>query len=333
MRKSRRPTIRDVAEAAGVSLTTVSDALSGKGRLPGETREKVERIARQLNYRPNAIARGLQGKSLGLIGISIAPAESATLSGVWYWASIATHASEAILHDGFAPVLLPHSVAKLARLPIPLDGAIVVDPIDNDEVLAFLAKENIPAVTIGRDSLNPIYPWVDDNNEKGICDLLSRTVRPGAGVVAITLGSRKSYVVDALCGARDWAERTHSMVDELHCPSLDDTDVDAAISEARTRQADVILAQNDRLAGKVLARLKAMDLRVPEHLRLISASDARDLQYTDPPITSLCQHPERLAKLATKLLFDVLHGRKIKESTFLPVELALRQSAPALDKT
>ena len=332
MSKLRRPTIRDVAKAADVSLTTVSDALSGKGRIPDETRGKVQRIARQLNYSPNSIARGLRRKSLGLIGISIAPAESATLSGVWYWASIATHASETILNEGFAPVLLPHSVATLARLPIPLDGALVIDPMDNDEVLSFLRTEKIRAVTIGRDAIEPGLPWIDDDYEKGVHEMLSGAVPPGATIAAITLGPNKSYVADALRGARAWAGQTGSLVDEFHCTSLNDAEVDAVVRSARTGKAGTILAQNDRLAVKILTRLRAASLRVPEDLRLISVSDAPELQNTDPPISSLRQHPERLAKLATKALFKVLHGSKVTAGELLPVDLAFRRSAPVLNE-
>jgi DNA-binding LacI/PurR family transcriptional regulator len=330
MKRSRRPTIRDVAAAAGVSPTTVSDALSGKGRLPEATRGRVERVAKQLNYRPNAIARGLRGQGLGLVGIFIAPAQSATLSSVWYWASIATHLSEAILDEGFAPVLLPHNVANIAKLPIPLDGAIVVDPLENDEVLAFLRRENIGTVTIGRDSLNPQGPWIDDNYEEGIHKLLSQTVKAGEKIAAITLSPRKSYAVDALRGAKRWAHQAGSVVEELRCESFDDKEVDRALRRAQLEGAGLILAQNDRLASKILVRLRAMGLKVPDNIRLVSATDAPDLQHTDPPITCLRQYPERLGKLAAKLLFDVLRGAETNERQFLPAEIALRPSAASI---
>ena len=66
--------MRDKAAAAGVSVMTVSDALSGKGRLPEATRLKVHAVAEELSYRPSAIARGLRSDELGLIGICIVPA-------------------------------------------------------------------------------------------------------------------------------------------------------------------------------------------------------------------------------------------------------------------
>lgn len=330
MKRIGRPTIRDVATAAGVSLTTVSDALSGKGRLPGETRARIEGIARQLNYRPNAMARGLRGRNLGLIGISIAPAQAATLSSVWYWTSITTHASEMIMDEGFAPVLLPHDSERLTKLSIPLDGAIVVDPLDHDEVLAFLRRQRVGTVTIGRDSSDPQGPWIDEDIENGILELLGRTVEPGQKLAAITLGPRKSYALDTLKGAERWAQRTNSMVSEFHCDTADDGTIDSALAQARRSGAEILLAQNDRLASKILARLRTAGVRVPHDVRLISATDAPDLEDTEPPITSLRQYPKRLAKLAVRTLFAVLHGTAIKEYQLLAADMAVRESAPAL---
>jgi DNA-binding LacI/PurR family transcriptional regulator len=330
MKRNGRATIRDVAAFAGVSLTTVSDALSGKGRLPDATRDKVLEAAQQLNYRPNAIARGLRSQSLGLVGIVIAPAEAATLSSVWYWASIATHMSEAILANGFAPVLLPHNAATLTKLPIPLDGALLVDPLDDDEVLAYFRSENVRTVTIGRDIRNPQGPWVDEDNEAGVAELLRLTVKPGETVAVVTLSARKSYVVDGLRGAERWAHSVGSKLVEYRCKSFDDAEVDQALLQVRQERAKVILAQNDRLASKLLARLKAAGAEVPGDVRLISATDAPDLQHTEPSITSLKQHPERLSEIAARTLFDVLHGVPTQERQLVPMEIAFRRSAPAV---
>lgn len=66
-----RAGIRDVAAAAGVSITTVSDALNGKGRLPDATRRHVREVADRLGYRPSAAARTLRTGKSGLIGLTV----------------------------------------------------------------------------------------------------------------------------------------------------------------------------------------------------------------------------------------------------------------------
>ena len=177
----KKATIRDVAAAAGVSVTTVSDSIAGKGRLPDATRQKVRNVAEKLGYRPSAIARGLRHDGLGLIGICIAPAGGGgVLTDVSYWAAIVTHASQAILSRGLAPVLLPHSVEMLNKLRVPLDGAIVVDPLGSDPVLAYFERKRIHCLTIGRDLEHDTGHWVDDDIREGVCRLLLQTASKGA---------------------------------------------------------------------------------------------------------------------------------------------------------
>lgn len=330
MKGSPKSTIRDVAAAAGVSLTTVSDALSGKGRLPEATRKKVQEAATRLDYRPSAIARGLRGQGLGLVGISIAPAKSATIFDGWYWAGIAMHASDALLSEGFAPVLLPHDLNSLQKLRIPLDGLIVVDPLEDDQVLAHFRSRGVKVVTIGYDPKHPQGPYIDDDNEAGFRELVENTVEPGQKVTVVTFGPRKSYYVDALRGLTAWASHSGSQVSERHCEDLDDRSVDKVLKSIRQAEVDVIVAQNDRVAMRLLARLNADGVRIPETFRLLSITDAPELLNASPTITSMRQHPGALGQLAAKTLFDLIRGIETAERRLLPMELVIRASAPAI---
>jgi len=65
----KRPTIHDVASAAGVSVTTVSDALNGKGRVDPATRKRVAQVVQSLGYRANRHARGLRSRLSGALGL------------------------------------------------------------------------------------------------------------------------------------------------------------------------------------------------------------------------------------------------------------------------
>lgn len=327
----KKTTIRDVAASAGVSVTTVSDAMSGKGRLPEVTRLKIQAVAEELNYRPSAIARGLRGTGLGLVGICVAPAGGGgVLTDVGYWASIVIHASQAILDKGLAPVLLPHDVGMLGKLKIPLDGALVIDPLEQDLVLAYFEKKKVHCVTVGRDPGHQGSPWVDDDNTTGVRQLLDQAVPRGARLAYISVGPTKSYAVDSLTGARLWAAENDAIVETYHCADLEPFAVGAVARKALEAGSTAILAQNDRLALRVLTALKALGRRVPQDIRLLSGSDAQELELASPAISAVIQHPARLAELAAHALMDLTLGRSVQDSALVPMGIALRTSAPKI---
>jgi DNA-binding LacI/PurR family transcriptional regulator len=331
MVKGKKTTIRDVAAAAKLSVTTVSDALSGKGRLPEATRVKVRAIAERLNYRPSAIARGLQGNGLGLVAISVAPVGNDTaLTDVAYWAAFVTHFSQALLSVGYAPVLLPHDVSTLKKFDLPLDGAVVVDPLEHDPVLALFEKKGIRCLTVGRDLAREGGLWVDDDTSEGVHRLLTETVFAGTKVAVLVVGPKKSYVADAISGAETWAAESGTSIETIRCMALDPESVSRAVQQALSTNAKALLAQNDRLATQVLAALKRDGVRVPEDVRLLSAADAFELEQTFPGVSAACQHPVRLAELAAKTLLDAIHGKKDIEPLLLPMEIAVRPSAPRI---
>jgi len=331
MAKQKKATIRDVAAAAGVSVTTVSDALSGKGRLPEATREKVHAVAEQLSYRPSAIARGLRSDGLGLIAICIAPAGGGgVLTDVSYWAAIVTHASQAILSTGQAPVLLPHSVEMLSKMRLPLDGAIVVDPLENDPVLAFFERKRIHCLTIGRDLQHDTGHWVDDDTREGVRQLLLAAVPIGACLGFITVGPKKSYIGDALDGAQDWAAERGGRLLVQASPSMESPQVEAAVKALLDGGAEALIAQNDRLALRALEALKSLGKTVPDDVRLLSAADAPELSRVEPTISAAQAHPARLAALAAAGLQDIIRGSGDWANAKVPMEVILRASAPRI---
>lgn len=330
MSTKRKTTIRDVAAAAGVSVTTVSDALSGKGRLPEETRRKVQSEAEKLGYRPSAIALGLRERGLGLVGLCITPAGEAILTDVGYWATIVTHASQTLLSEGLAPVLLPHSVDLLSTLKMPLDGAIVVDPLEGDPVLTFFERNRVRYITIGRDLARDNRSWLDDDNASGLLRLLQRTVPARTSVAFVTIGPLKSYVVDALNGANQWARDSDSSIRVFHAESSDDAEIGRVISSALGQGVGAIVAQHDRLALHLLSAMTERGIEAPRDVRLVSVTDSPGLESAPTPISAICQRPAQLAELTARGIIEMIRGKSDMEKTLLPLEIVVRKSAPSI---
>lgn len=147
-----RAGIRDVAAAAGVSITTVSDALNGKGRLPDATRRHVREVAERLGYRPSAAARTLRTGRSGLIGLTVTTYgdEPFTFTEFAYFAEMARAATSAALARGYALVILPATSRHDVWSNVALDGTVVIDPSDQDPVVTELVRQGLPVVSDGR---------------------------------------------------------------------------------------------------------------------------------------------------------------------------------------
>lgn len=143
---SRTVTLLDVARAAGVSKSTVSDALQGSGRVAEATRDRVRAVAEELGYRPNSAARRLRRSSTGAIGLHLPQ----TATRLDYYMNLAFGAVARAQEEGLDVVLLaPASVAGAAsgRVASRVDGLLVIDPEVDDSAVPGLLDAGVPVVT------------------------------------------------------------------------------------------------------------------------------------------------------------------------------------------
>ena len=164
MESHREPTLADVAQAAGVSLTTVSRVLNNRGYLSQETRERVAEAIAQLNYRPNQIARALHGKSTHSIGL-IVPTVALPFFG-----ELTEHVEDFLAERGYRTFVC-NSMGKADREREYLDLLVshrvdgIISSAHNDG-LADYSSIHLPLVSVDRD-LSPIVPNVRCDNEAG----------------------------------------------------------------------------------------------------------------------------------------------------------------------
>jgi len=331
--RERRTSINDVAAAAGVSATTVSDALSGKGRLPEETRARVREIAERLGYRPNALARGLRSQQVGLLGFVLIPMTSASMSTVAYWTTLMSNAAEASLGMGYALVLLPPDAEALSPMRFPVDGVIVVDPLRDDKVLASLRQQGVAAVTVGRDLSGGSEHWVDDDLPQGSRKLLDEIARPGERIALVTFPAMKSYLQDAISGVVNWPGHAAGCPIVHTVTTTQQEEMDLVVARIVADPPDLLLGANDRISLALLRGLKAAGVKVPGDLRLASLVDAPELERSKPPVTALVQHPAESGRTAVSLLVELVEGRTTASSTLIPMALSIRSTAPSVRPT
>jgi DNA-binding LacI/PurR family transcriptional regulator len=309
--------IREVARVAGVSVTTVSHALNGKGRLPEETRTHVRGVADRLGYTPSATARNLVGGKTGLLGLVISQPTrgSFAVSDFTYFTEIMAAATAAAMARGYALVLAPPHWGLGERGPVAVDGAIVIDPLRRDPLVREFARTGIPVVTTGRalDSAGD-GAWIDNDHVRATRRVLDHLAKKGAKRIGLlTNPTRISYTVDVEDAYCAWCEERQLEPMIKYAPADLSERAGFAAGSEMLRSAeppDAIHATYDRLAYGVVLAAEALRIRIPDDLLLAMTATNSGAPPQRPTITSLDLHPAKIGRFAAELLVDLIEERE-----------------------
>lgn len=308
-----RPTIADVAKAAGVSITTVSHALTGQGRINEETRQRVHETADRLGYRPNMMARGLRTSRTRLLAIAnTIPAEVADgASNLTYYMTVAGAAARTALRSGYATILIPPDAEPGIFAEIAIDGAVLLDPQTNDPFLASLRKRQVPFVTIGREPGASGPGWcVDSDMVAATLQLLDHFAQRGPCRPALILTEeQRSYSTDAFSAYLSWVEQ-HGFAPVVLTASerLAEKGGHSSMVQilARHPEINAVFVPLDAFATGALQALKEAGMDVPGRMQIATLDGAR-AQFSVPAITALHDDLGEYARCAIGLLLDRLN--------------------------
>ncbi|MFG3407551.1 LacI family DNA-binding transcriptional regulator [Streptomyces sp. NPDC048142] len=335
---SRTVTLLDVARTAGVSKSTVSDALQGSGRVAAATRDRVRAVAEELGYRPNSAARRLRRASTGAVGLHL----PATATRLDYYMSLAFGAVERAQEDGLDMVLLAPSGAAGGRIASRVDGLLVIDPEAGDSAVPGLLDAGVPVVT-GERYLGPATGpsgAVVCDNAASLTALLAHVAERGARRPALLAPAGSSAWATALrATARSWG-LAHGVAVALRTVPFAATPAEA---EETTRalltadpSVDAVICAPDGSAPGVLRAAAALGRKVGATttgnangasngagtsggpggsggpgagLLVASCVDGPATRGAEPPVTAVDLHPAAYGRACAELLCDILADR------------------------
>ena len=189
-------TIGDVAEALGVSKTTVSRAISGKGRIGAETRKRVLEYIKKNHYRPNVVAKGLAKSKTYNIGW-VMPGDS-NVSDLPFFQRCMMGISEVAAagdYDILISMVFDRDISQLKSVVKnrKVDGIILGRTLVEDEGIEFLKESDIPFVVIGS-SLDDDVIQIDNDHVKACRELTSIVIMKGVRRLALIGGSTNHVV-------------------------------------------------------------------------------------------------------------------------------------------
>lgn len=331
----RRVGIKDVAQAAGVSITTVSHALSGKGRLTDATRERVRRVAADLGYTPHPSARSLASGRTGMIATVVSLPGNAPIAftQIDYYVALMNAATRTAVGHGYALVVAPSTAGPQTWSRLPLDGVIVIDPADGDPTLPMLRGRGAPIVFVGRDPHgDPSDLVVENDRAAATRSVLDHLVEAGAGRVGvIALRTFETFSEDAVSAYLTWcAERGAEPC--VHTVDADSTATPTELRAGATSfledadRPDAVFCLYERQAVELLAAAVEAGVAVPDDLLVATIAEMGLAASSQPGLTTLELNQDRLGEAAATLLVDALEGRPVASVGDVPTAITVRGS-------
>lgn len=348
-------TINQVAARAGVSKATVSYVLNGRAaqaKIPPETEQRIRRIAQEMQYRPNALARGLAGKSARAVRVVLQHAEwFSTWSG--FTSEMMRGVSAAACREDFELVLHTRRSAQnnlegeLAHiLDGRTEGAVLMRNF-NDPLIERLTERGFPFVLMFSRADDPQVWVVDCDNARGgrlatdyLLDLGHRRILHVAGAQENSSpGVERQRGFEAALQARGLTPRPDWIVEAWQ---FSDAATFAPVADALRLPADerptAVFAWYDGAALRVMETARALGLRVPQDLSVIGFDGTEMSAHLSPPLTTIRQPIFDIADRAVTLLTqNLLRGEptaadasETQRVTLLAPELIIRASCGAL---
>ncbi|GAA4799036.1 LacI family DNA-binding transcriptional regulator [Streptomyces ziwulingensis] len=311
-RPGRRPTIKEVAAAAGVSTAAVSQAFNQKGRLSEETRRRILGAATELGWSPNAPAAALRSARTRTLAL-VVRRPTDVLGADPHFSELITGIEGELAPRGYGLVL--HLVAGVPEENIlyerfaaegRVDGAVLTDARLDDTRPALLARLGLPAVLLGAPDRTAAVPSVGlGHQDAGVREVAAHLLRLGHRRIAYVAGPadlqhtrlRQAAFEDALRarGLRPFAV-LHTDFAEASAVGATEALLDAA------EPPTAIVYANDSMAVCGMGTAQRRGLRVPVDLSVVGYDDLPLGRWLHPRLTTVDQQVQRVGAAAARLL-------------------------------
>ncbi|MFC3931924.1 LacI family DNA-binding transcriptional regulator [Streptococcus dentapri] len=311
--------LTDVAKLAGVSPTTVSRVINKKGYLSKKTINKVNKAMRELGYKPNSLARGLQGKSAKLVGL-IFP----NIGHIFY-AELIEQLEHELFRHGYKTIICnSEQNSEKEREYLEMLEANQVDGIiSGSHNLGITDYDRVTAPIISFDrNLSPQIPVVSSDNFAGGAVAAQTLVKAGCQNIMMLTGNDDTHSPTGLryTGFQSiLPEAQHANIASEYSASRKEMEIKKLITQLRP---DGIFTSGDLMAMLVLKIAQELDISIPQELKLIGYDGTTFVENYLPQLTTIKQPIPEIAQLTVELLLKKIAGENIEANEYtLPISL------------
>lgn len=325
-----KPTIRDVAKAAGVSIATVSKALNGVDVVKAETKLKVLAAAKELNYVPNLLGKQLKSGQTNMLGFF-----TNSVSGPYFYALIESIARTAD-NMGFGLnvfVTKRHDTIQNYLFGNVVDGVIVFESRITGPDVDMISQHRVPAIFLDRPMVADKIGSITFNSYQEAFDATAYLISLGRRKIAYLAGYPNNYDSNERQRGYEDALKKYGIPVNKDLIILGLFEEPTSYSEMRRFISlhpedipDGILAGNDISAIGAMRALKESGISVPQEVSVIGFDDVEIAQYFQPSLTTTRNPIGRQGVLAVKQLVGMISNNDQGQSEVLDGQLVVRNS-------
>ena len=326
--------MKNVAEKAGVSVTTVSHVINETRLVSNDLRQRVLTAMKELGYQPNALARSLRRKETNTIGVIMPDSANP------FFAEVARGIEDASFEQGYS-VIICNSDGDLKKellhanvlVEKQMDGIILFATGKSINQVQMLQGRNIPIVTVDREVPDAVVDVVLTDNMQGgelatrhLLDLGHRRVACITGSLDLPLS------VERVTGYRKALLEHGIAVDEALIMEGDfhyESGYRATLQFlALDPPPSAIFACNDPMAIGAISAIAESGKRVPDDISIVGFDDVSLASFANPPLTTIVQSKYEMGVIATKMLLERVRDRDMPaRRKLLGASLLKRKSA------
>lgn len=335
----RKPTIRDVAKKAGMSLSTVSLVINDKDNVSKETRRRVNEIISELGYHPQRSARGLASQSSGNIGFILTD-DHFSHAEPFYTRIFLGAEFEARKHNYYILLTTVAQTIKATKdlprflLEHNVDGVVIAGKISASWI-DFIAERNIPLLLIDYDLPRYNLSSVGIDNRTGAKLAVEHLRRGGHSKIGFIAGDIHHPSIN---------QRYTAYQETLHGMGIEPSSTWVDIAEPNTRMVDgyeagkkifsqnsdrptAIFAANDAMALGCMKYLKETGLKIPNNVAIVGFDNIEAGLPVEPRLTTVNVHREEMGCVAIRRMAEMIKDKTdVVTKTVTPVELVVRES-------
>lgn len=334
--------IKEVSKKSGFSISTVSRALNGYDDVSLETKEKIMKIANELNYFPNAGARSLVKKTSNLVGVFFGDINNSGFDHPFFL-DVISALREELGEAGYDLVIFANKHKGSATFVTlckerSVDGVILLLSKTSKRFtkeMKELKESDIPCVAIDVPILGKRCSYLESNNYEGAKKAVTYLIENGHKKIGLIGGDDISKLsFERLRGYKDaLLESDLEINPEYIQESTFSLEKAAEITRDFVKLGlTALFVVSDEMAEVVIKTINLLGKSVPEDMSVVGFDDIKEAMYFRPPLTTVRQQKYEMGRYATKELVKIINNKEhVCRAIELPCELVIRDSVRNLN--